>query len=142
MPAHNDVHLRLVEHVPEVQPARHIRRRQKQREHWTRLTGRRSRDGEQLFLDPVLGPARFNRARLVRFGKLVRHVRVGTGARPSMPSAARLFWSCNAEFRSYRRVENAVKLPGGEYSPGKIRLHPPATSRASQFTEAEAREPK
>src|SRR5207244_9289045 len=113
MPTHNDVHLRLVEHVPHMQPSSHIRRRQKQCEHWTCLTGRRSRDGEQLFLDPVLGPARFNRARLVRFGKLVRHVRVGTGARPSMPSAARLFWSCNAEFRSYRRVENAVKLPGG-----------------------------
>src|SRR5207253_766516 len=101
---------RLVEHVPHVQPPSHIRRRQKQREHWTRFTRRRSRNGEQLFLRPVLGPARFNRARLVRFGQIVAHVRVGTGApRPSMPSAARLFWSCNAEFRSYRRVENTVK---------------------------------
>src|SRR5438445_12071536 len=114
MPAHNDVHLRLVEHVPHVQPPSHIRRRQKQREHWTRFTRRRRRNGEQLFLRPVLGPARFNRARLVRFGKLVRHVRVGTGARPSMPSAARLFGPCNAEVRSYRREKTGVKTPSGE----------------------------
>ena len=37
MPAHDDVHLRLVQHVPHVQPPGHIRRRQQQREHGTRL---------------------------------------------------------------------------------------------------------
>ena len=37
MPAHNDVHLRLVQHVSHVQTPRHIRRRQQQREHRTRL---------------------------------------------------------------------------------------------------------
>ena len=36
MPAHNDVHLRLVEHVPHVQAAGHVRRRQKQGEHRAR----------------------------------------------------------------------------------------------------------
>ena len=30
-------------------------------------------DGEEFFLDPIVGPARFNRARLVRFRQFVRH---------------------------------------------------------------------
>ena len=38
MPAHDDVHLRLVEHVAHVQAAGHVRRRQQQREHGTRFT--------------------------------------------------------------------------------------------------------
>ena len=73
MPAHDDVHLRLVEHVPHVQPSGHIWRRQKQRKHGSCLAFRRRRDGEKLLLDPVVGPARLNRARLVRFGQFVRH---------------------------------------------------------------------
>ena len=39
MPAHDDVHLRLVEHVPHVQAPGHIGRRQQQREHRPRLSG-------------------------------------------------------------------------------------------------------
>ena len=68
MPAHDDVHLRLVEHVSHVQAACNVGRRQQQREHRPRFSGRRGGDGEEPFLDPVLGAARFNRARLVRFG--------------------------------------------------------------------------
>ena len=74
MPAHDDVHLRLVEHVAHVQAPGHIRRRQQQSEH--RRASRPAGgvgDGEELLFDPVLGPARFNRARLVRFGQFVRH---------------------------------------------------------------------
>ena len=44
MPAHDDVHLRLVEHVPHVQPPGHVWRRQKQGEDWTRLALSRRRD--------------------------------------------------------------------------------------------------
>jgi hypothetical protein len=56
-----------------VQAAGHIRRGQQQREDRTRLALRRRGHGEKLFFDPVLGPARLNRARLVRFGQFVRH---------------------------------------------------------------------
>ncbi len=73
MPAHDDVHLRLVEHVAHVQAAGHIRRRQQQREHWPRFALGRRGHGEKFFFDPVVGPARFNRARLVGFGQFVRH---------------------------------------------------------------------
>ncbi len=73
VPAHNNVHLRLVEHVAHVQAAGYVRRRQQQREHWTRLALRRRGHGEEFFFDPVLGPARFNRARLVGFRQFVRH---------------------------------------------------------------------
>ena len=68
MPAHDDVHLRLVQHVPHVQPPGNIRRRKQQGEHRPRLSRRGRRRGKQLFFDPVFGPARLNRARLVRFG--------------------------------------------------------------------------
>ena len=34
---------------------------------------RRRGHGEEFLFDPVLGPARFNRARLVGFGQFVRH---------------------------------------------------------------------
>src|SRR5580704_1096452 len=89
VPAHNDVHLRLVEHVTHVEPPRHIRRRQEQGEYRTRIFSgqarRRRFDMEQFFLDPILGPVRFNRARFVSFRQLVGHLylnpnRVGTAA--------------------------------------------------------------
>ena len=73
MPAHKNIHLRLVEHVPHVQPSRHIRRWQQQREHWPRVARRRRLHVEQFFADPVLRPARFSRARLVGFRQFVRH---------------------------------------------------------------------
>ena len=73
MPAHNDVHLRLVEHVAHVQPSSHIGRRQEHGEHRPRLSRRRRRNRKKLFFDPVLRPARFNGARLVRFGEIVGH---------------------------------------------------------------------
>ena len=74
VPAHDDVHLRLVEHVTHVQPSSHIGRRQQQREHRPRLTLRRHGHGEEFFLNPIVGPARLNRARLVSFGQFVRHL--------------------------------------------------------------------
>ena len=37
MPAHEDIHLRLVQHVPHVQPPGHVRRRQQQRKHRPRV---------------------------------------------------------------------------------------------------------
>ena len=73
MPAHDDVHLRLVQHVPHVQPPGNIRRRQQQGKHRTRVSLGRRRSGKQLLLYPVLRPPRLNSRRLVGFGKLVRH---------------------------------------------------------------------
>jgi hypothetical protein len=73
MPAHNDVHLRLVEHVAHVQATSYVRRRQQQREHGTRLARWRRWHGEELLFNPVFGPARFNRTRFVGFGKVVGH---------------------------------------------------------------------
>ena len=73
MPARDDVHLRLAEHMSHMQLPGHIRRRQQQREHRTRLPRWRRGDGEELFFDPIVGPARFNRARLVRLRQFVRH---------------------------------------------------------------------
>ncbi len=73
MPAHDDVHLRLVEHVAHVQATGNVRRRQEKRKHRTGFTRRWRLDGEQLFFDPVVGPACFNRAWLVRFRQFVRH---------------------------------------------------------------------
>ena len=73
MPAHNNVHLRLVQHVPHVQPAGYIGRRQQQREHRPRLALRRSGNRKQLFPDPVVRPAPFNGGGLVGFGQFVGH---------------------------------------------------------------------
>ena len=73
MPAHDDVHLRLVEHVAHVQAAGDVGRRQQQRENGASLARRRGGRREEFLLDPVVGPARFNRARLVSFRKFVRH---------------------------------------------------------------------
>ena len=68
VPAHDDVHLRLVQHVAHVQTPGNVGWRQQQREHRPRLSRRWSRHRKELFFDPVIGPARFNRAWLVRFG--------------------------------------------------------------------------
>ncbi len=73
VPAHDDVHLRLLHHVPHVQPPGHIRWRQEQREHGTRISRRRRLHVKQFFLDPILGPARLNRARFVSFRQFLRH---------------------------------------------------------------------
>ena len=67
-PASEDVHLGMFQHVPHVQPAGDIRRRQQHGE-----DGRRSRVAgarliEQLLFDPVGRPAIFNRGRVVGFG--------------------------------------------------------------------------
>ncbi len=56
-----------------VQAAGHVRRRQQQREYRTAFSGRRRGDGEEFLFNPVVGPARFDRARLVRFRQFVRH---------------------------------------------------------------------
>jgi hypothetical protein len=59
--------------VAHVQTAGNVRGGQEKREHRTGLAGRRRLYGEELFLDPIVGPACFNRAWLVRFWQLVRH---------------------------------------------------------------------
>ena len=70
MPAHDDVHLRLVEHVTHVQTPGDVRRWQQQGKNWTRIVWSRRGNRKQLFLYPVLGPVRLDGRRLVRFGKL------------------------------------------------------------------------
>ena len=89
MPAHQNIHLRLVQHVPHVQPPRHIWRRQQQGEHRTRISRRRRLHVKQLFLNPILGPARFNRARFVSFRQFVRHVCPDRAGRPPSPGVPR-----------------------------------------------------
>src|ERR1700685_735578 len=73
MPAHHDIHLCLAEHVPHMQPSGDVRRRKQQRENRARLAGWRCGRGKEFLLDPVLGPARFNRARFVGFRQVVGH---------------------------------------------------------------------
>ena len=73
MPAHDDIHLRLVEHVAHVQAAGDVRRRKQQGEYGTRFPRRWRGNGEEFLFDPILGPARFDRARLVGFRQFVRH---------------------------------------------------------------------
>ena len=73
MPAHHDVHLCLAEHVTHMQPSGNVRRRKQQRENRARLACRRCWRGKEFLLDPVLGPARFNRARFVGFRQVVGH---------------------------------------------------------------------
>src|SRR5258707_82140 len=83
MPAHDDVHLRLVEHVAHVQAAGNVGRRQQQGE--DRLCGadtlvrealcrnlspQRRLHREQLLADPVFGPAFFDGAGFVGFGEI------------------------------------------------------------------------
>src|SRR5579864_7193960 len=67
VPARNNVHLRLVEHVPHVQTASDVRRRQEQTEHRTGVSRRWGWYGEEILLHPVFSPARFDGAWLVRF---------------------------------------------------------------------------
>jgi hypothetical protein len=73
VPAHDDVHLRLVEHVAHVQSSGDVGRREQQREDRSGFTRWRRRDGEQLFFYPVFGPAGLNGSGLVGFWKFVGH---------------------------------------------------------------------
>src|SRR5207247_7915916 len=66
MPAHDDVHLRLIEHVAHVQTAGNIRRRQQQGKNWVRVARSRCRSRKELFLHPVFGPPRLDGRGLVR----------------------------------------------------------------------------
>ena len=74
-PTGEDIHLRLVEHVPHVQAAGDIGRRQKDREGLARrgVVGSGCGLREEVFADPVFGPAIFNRGGVVGFGQVVRH---------------------------------------------------------------------
>ncbi len=73
LPPDDDVDFGVLEHVPHVQVPGHIRRRKRQRER--RLLGacRGCVDVKQLLLDPILGPARLDGARLIGLGQIVRH---------------------------------------------------------------------
>ncbi len=73
LPADDDVDLGVLQHVSHVEVAGDVGRRQRDGKGLARLVRRRRFDVEELFVDPVLGPARFNRARLVGLGKIVRH---------------------------------------------------------------------
>jgi len=79
MPAEDDVHLGLLEHVTHVEATGDVGRRQKQAERVAHVPlGRRGRV-EEPFIFPIVGPARLNRARLVRLRKFVWHVLVSKG---------------------------------------------------------------
>src|SRR5208282_5072963 len=73
MPAHDDVHLCLVEHVAHVQTSGNVWRRQQQGKNRTGFACGRSGDGEKFLFDPIVGPAGFDRARFVRFWQVVGH---------------------------------------------------------------------
>ncbi len=73
VPADDDVHLRLVQHVAHVQAPCDVRRWQGQGEHRLRRISRRRLHVEQLFLDPVARPAGFDGSRFVGLGKFVGH---------------------------------------------------------------------
>ena len=73
MPADDDVHLRLVQHVAHVQAPGDVGRRQSQGEDRLLGIGRWSFHVEQFFLDPVLRPAGFDGCGFIGLGKIVRH---------------------------------------------------------------------
>ena len=72
-PASEDVHLGVFQHVPHVQPAGDIRRRQQHSEHRGGGGGWIVRLIEKRFLNPVSCPAIFDRGRVVSFGQVTRH---------------------------------------------------------------------
>src|SRR5436190_512088 len=72
-PADHDVHLGLLEHVTHVQKSSHIGRRQQKAEYRTRIVLAWSLNVKELLLDPVVGPALLDGARLIRFGQFVGH---------------------------------------------------------------------
>ena len=73
MPAHDDVHLRLVEHVAHVESTGDVRRRQEQSENGALVVRRGGRSVEEFLANPEVGPAGFNSAGFVRFGQFVWH---------------------------------------------------------------------
>ena len=73
LPADDDVDLGVLQHVAHVQVAGDIGRRQGHREGGL-VAGSAGRfHVKQLFVDPVFGPARFDGARFIGLGKIVRH---------------------------------------------------------------------
>ena len=74
LPADDDVDLGVLQHVAHVEVAGHVGRRQRDRKSFLRGTRGRRFDMKQLLADPVLGPARLNRARFIGLGKIVRHL--------------------------------------------------------------------
>ena len=73
LPANDDVDLRVLQHVTHVQVASHVRRRERQGEGRLRGICSRGVHVEQLFANPVFGPAWLDRARFISLGKIVRH---------------------------------------------------------------------
>ena len=71
VPAREDVDLRVVQHVPDVQRPRHVGRRNDDREH---QPGRIHIRFEQPFLYPEVCPARFDLLRFVRLCYLTSHL--------------------------------------------------------------------
>ena len=71
-PTHKNVRLGVLEHVPHVQIAGHVWRRQQNRERRWCVLGR-SLNVKKPLVHPVLGPARLDGAWVIGFWKLVGH---------------------------------------------------------------------
>ena len=73
VPAREDVHLGLVEHVAHVEAAGDVGRREQDGELFClRPASLRSWDVKQAFVDPVVGPALFDDGGIVGFGEFFR----------------------------------------------------------------------
>src|SRR6266404_1763260 len=92
VPARQDVNLRVVQHVPDVQRPSHVRWRNDDRKHRSRSVGIRL---EKRFLHPVLSPARLDLLRFVRLCDLASHPvqfsSVAASLGPPLPNGFRTF---------------------------------------------------
>src|SRR6266404_6460155 len=92
VPACQDVNLRVVQHVADVQRPGHVRRWNDDRKHGSRSVGIRL---EKRFLHPILSPARLYLLRFVRFCDLASHPvqfsSVATGLGPPVLNTFRTF---------------------------------------------------
>src|SRR6267143_1948775 len=92
VPSCQDVNLRVIQHVADVQHARHVRRWNDDGEHSSRSAGIRL---EEFLLHPVLGPARLYLLRFVSLCNLASHPvqfsSVATGLGPPLPRAFQPF---------------------------------------------------
>src|SRR6266850_585577 len=92
VPSRQDVNLRVVQHVPDVQRPGYVRGWNDNREYWSRSAGIRL---EKRFLHPILSPARLNQLRFVRLCDLASHLRqfssVAADLGPPPPNEFRTF---------------------------------------------------
>ena len=110
VPAGENVDLRVLQHVPDVQRSGHVRRRNDDRKH---RPGRIRIRFEQLFLYPEVCPTRFDLLRFVRLCYLTSHaVRIlRVGARP-WPALYCRFESFGVIF-DYTREKAAASIRTG-----------------------------